>query len=75
MKKNDFELIIASPYNREKLTCELYYKNEIFGEISQDKNEFEIELYPSNSLEFWTFNLEELQHILEEGKNYLRGKL
>jgi hypothetical protein len=69
----DFEFLITSPVNLEKLTCEIYYKGECVAIISQETNEYIIELGPSPKTKCWTFILEEFQEVLENAKNYLRG--
>ena len=71
MRSNDFEFIIASPSNREKLVCEIYYKNEILAEISQEKEEVIIEIYPSQAKKWWELPLVQFQNALEEARKYL----
>lgn len=62
-----FEFTIVSAYDREKLTCEICYKNEFVAEISQETGE----LYPqAQCLEI---PLKEFQQALEDGKNFLFG--
>lgn len=41
-----FEFTIVSGYDREKLTCEISYKNEIVAEISQDTDKLLLENIP-----------------------------
>ena len=71
MRNNDFEFIIASPSNREKLVCEIYYKNEMIAEISQEKEEMVVEIYPSRAKKWWEIPLTQFQSALEEAKKYL----
>jgi hypothetical protein len=68
-----FELLITSPINLDKLTCEIYYKGEFFALISQETNEFILEIYEPQDTKCWTFALEEFQKILETAKNHLRN--
>jgi len=74
MKKNNFELQIASSPEREKVYCEIYYKGKILGEISQENEKLLLEIYsyPSDQ-KWWQFTLEEFQEILELGKSHLIG--
>lgn len=75
MKNNDFEFIIASPIDREKLICEIYYKGEFFAEISQETNELMLEIYsPPQMSKYWEITLLQFQKVLEEAKNHLLGQ-
>ena len=69
----DFEFLICSPCDHEKLTCEIYYKNEIIAEISQETKEFILEIYPSQKNKWWTIPLIQFQEALEFAKTYLQG--
>lgn len=71
MKKDDFEIIIGSPFDREKLICEIHYKGEIIAEISQDKKELLLEIYSPRKGEWWEVPFLEFQRILEDAKNHL----
>lgn len=75
MKINDYELLIVSAPAREKVYCEIYYKGQILGEISQESDQLLLEIY-SYPIEqkWWQFSLEEFQKILEIGKKHLLGK-
>ena len=76
MKKNNYELLIVSSPEREKVYCEIYYKGQILGEISQEEHKLLLEIYsyPVNQ-KWWQFSLEEFQEILELGKKHLLGKM
>ena len=71
MNKNEFKFIIASPFDREKLICEIYYREAIIAEISQENNEFLLEIYPLEKNEWWSVPLLEFQKTLEDAKNHL----
>lgn len=71
MKSNDYEFLICSPIEQEKLVCEIYYKSEIIAEISQEKKELMLEIYPSQTSEWWKIPLVQFQKILEDAKIYL----
>ncbi len=71
----DYELLIASSPEREKVYCEIYYKGKILGEISQESKKLSLEIYSNPIKEkWWQFSLEEFQEMLEIGKNHLLGK-
>ncbi|MBA3238012.1 MAG: hypothetical protein H0T62_06635 [Parachlamydiaceae bacterium] len=74
MRYEDFELVITSPVNLEKLVCEIYYKNEIIAEISQETENLVIEIFSSQNGEWWTFPLAHFQEALEKAKKHLLGK-
>lgn len=75
MIKGLFEFTIVSAYDRENLTCEICYKNEIIAEISQEKNEMMLEIYSPQKSEWWEVPLSAFQDALEDGKNYLKGSV
>jgi hypothetical protein len=71
MIKGDFEFLIVSSSEREKVSCEIYYKKELMAEISQETSECLLEIYPSILKKWWTIPLIQFQEILEEAKKYL----
>lgn len=71
---NDFEMLICSPSDKEKLTCEILYKDEDLAEISQETNEFILTIYAPLNNQAWSFSLNEFQEVLEAAKNHLTGK-
>lgn len=68
---NDFEFIIASPIDREKLICEIYYKGELIAEISQETHELTLEIYSARTRKSWEIPLLQFQNALESAKKYL----
>ena len=75
MIKGMFEFTIVSAYDREKLTCEICYKNEIIAEITQENDELNLEIYPPQSDDCWEVPLLDFQNALEFGKEYLKGSI
>lgn len=71
MRKGSFEFTVVSAFDREKLTCEICYKNEIIAEISQDDESLTLEIYPSQINKWWNVPLLAFQQALEDGKEYL----
>lgn len=71
--KNDFEFLICSPDDHEKLTCEIYYKHEIIAEISQETNEMILEIYEPTKNNWLSIPLVPFQEALELAKNHLKG--
>ncbi len=69
----EFEFIIGSPSDRENLICEIYYMKEIVAEISHEKNEFMLELYPNPANQYWNIPLLKFQKALEIAKDHLIG--
>lgn len=74
MNVNQFEFLIASVPDREKVACEIYYKLELIAEISQETNELMLEIYPCTQNKWWDIPLISFQRTLEKAKNHLLGK-
>ncbi len=74
MKNGDFEFLLGSPFELEKLVCEIYYKEEIVAEISQETEELKIEMYPPQTGKWWAFPLIQFQIVLEQARGYLLDK-
>jgi len=64
---------IASVPDREKLVAELWYEQELWGEISQDTGELVLEIYPNSN--FRQLKCEDLIHAVQQAENQLLGKL
>ena len=73
MLKGDFEIIIASSTDREKVACEIYFHNELLAEISQETDELLLELYAPQAKKWWDIPLDQFQKILEDAKRHLLG--
>ena len=73
MIKDDFEFIIVSSPDREKVTCEIYFKNEIFAEISQETDGLTIEIFSTETHKWWSFPLDQFQQTIEDAKKHLLG--
>jgi hypothetical protein len=73
MIKGDFEFIIVSSPDREKVTCEIYYKDELIAEISQEIEELLLEIYPPNVKKWWTIPLFQFQTAIEDARKHLLG--
>ena len=71
MPINNFEFIIGSPTDREKLICEIYYKEKIIAELSQETTDLILEIYPLKENQYWIVPLDEFQNALEFAKNHL----
>ena len=69
----DFTMIIASPFDREELLNEIYYKNTYLAEVNQEKDFLEIVLYCGN-LHSISLPLNEFQKVLEKAKYDLIGE-
>jgi hypothetical protein len=71
MNLEDRRIVIASPRDRERLVAELWSQGEMWAEVNQEKNDLEIEIYPSKSGRPWQFSLAQLERTLEEAKQKL----
>ena len=72
MEKLNFELIITSPYDREKLVVEINYRNDIPVFIEQEKVFFEAIFYYVK-LEVIMFPLDDFMTVLQDAKFFLAG--
>jgi len=73
MIKGDFEFVIASAPDREKVFCEIYYKSDLIAEISQETKELIVAIYSHPSNKWWEVPLIPLQNAIEEAKKHLMG--
>lgn len=73
MIRDDFEYIIASCEEREKVMCEIYYQGEFLGEISQETEELLLEIYPNSTKKCWAIPLSQFQEALKIAKQFLLG--
>jgi len=64
-------ITIASVPDREKLVAELWYDQELWGEISQDTGELVLEIYPSPTHPFRQLKCEELIMAVQHAKDKL----
>lgn len=72
MKKLNFELIIASPYDRERLVVEINYENDIPVFIEQENLFFEAIFYHGEP-ESIMLPLDDFITILQDAKVLLAG--
>ena len=69
---NDFEYLITSSPDREKLSCEIYFKGDVLAEISQESNDLLLEIYSAKS-NWWQIPLEDFIKSLNYAKEHLCG--
>jgi hypothetical protein len=72
---NDFEYLITSSPDREKLSCEIYYQGEIIAEISQETPDVLLEIYPPKNKDWWTIPLKSFQKAVAYASDHLDGKI
>jgi len=64
-------ITIASVPDRDKLVAELWYDQELWGEISQDTGELVLEIYPNPTHSFRQLKCEELITAVQQAKDKL----
>ena len=69
MKK--FEITVGSLPNKNNLVADIFYGNIQVAEISNENNEFLIQIYCYKDKDCWEFSLDEFQKIIEETKQRL----
>jgi hypothetical protein len=76
MKVKTLEAMVASPPERDDLVVQLFVKGlGQWGEIIFDKGKFIIELYQKEDGEPWKLDLEEVQHVIQIGKEELKRRI
>lgn len=69
MIKGNFEIIIASSPEREKVFCEIFYKDQFICDISQESEILLLGIYaPSIQIPF-----DEFQEAITAAKHHLLG--
>jgi hypothetical protein len=63
-----FKILITSPPDREKLVAEIWYENEQVGELSNDKSDMRLEIYPCPSDIAWKFDFSEFMEALRRAE-------
>ena len=72
MNKDDWEIIISDPSDREEPVAEIWYKNKYWVEVSAEvPNKFVVQFYNNSSEKYWEFSYEESMKILQEAKDHL----
>ena len=69
---NEYEILIASPFDREYLVVEIYHKL-LFAEINQEQEFLEIEIYPISDQKVLV-DLNNFIEALDIAKEYLQAK-
>jgi hypothetical protein len=64
-------ITIASVPDREKLVAELWYNQELWGEISQETGELILEIYPNPACSQHQLKCEELLMAVQQAKAQL----
>lgn len=64
-----FEIVVASPPDRERLVVEVWLGQDMIAEISQEGPEMEVEIYSSESMKF---SLAKFIAALEDAKSRLQ---
>ncbi|MFC7379357.1 hypothetical protein [Brevundimonas sp. GCM10030266] len=65
------ELLLASPPERDFLTCELLQDDEVFAEVRIEGAGFAVELRPRHGGASWDLNYDDLLKALTEAKGHL----
>jgi len=69
MKK--FEITIGSLPNKDNLVADIFYDRFQVAEITNENNEFLIQLFFYENKDCWTFLLEDFQKVIEDAKRRL----
>ena len=69
---NEYEILIASPFDREYLVVEVYH-NLLFAEINQEQDFLEIEIYPTSDNKI-SIKLKSFIEVIDIAKRHLQAK-
>lgn len=64
----NFRVVVASDTERDELVTELWYDDEMWGELIYEKNSFHIVIYPHRRGEPWKFDLSDFEQVLHKAK-------
>ena len=68
---DNFELIIASDCDRDELSCEVHYEDEVIAEVTCENNKCLIRLYPSSSKRWLELNYDTFIKAITQAKKHL----
>ncbi|MET4683488.1 hypothetical protein [Brevundimonas faecalis] len=71
MSEAKIELLIASPPDRDFLTCELSVGNEVIAEVRIEPPGLAVEIYPKSGNQAWDIPYDELMDALVKAKTIL----
>lgn len=66
-------ITLASLPDCEQLVAELWYNNELWGELSQETGELELAIYPKPDGHPWQLRTDEVIQALQEAREKLLG--
>jgi hypothetical protein len=76
MKEKTLEALIASPPERDDLVVQLFVKGQgQWGEMIYLKGKLILELFPREDGEPWQLDLDEVQYVIQKGKEELNLRL
>ncbi len=61
-------ICISSPPDREELVAEVFFDDEQFAEVNQERTEFEVEIYPRQNGQPWAVPLDFLAATLADAR-------
>ena len=71
MRDGDFEYLICSSPDREKVSCEIYYKDEILADISQERDDLMLMLFSRQNKQWWEIPYVHFKNALEAAQKHL----
>jgi hypothetical protein len=70
-----FEILIASPPDREHIVVEIWYGDYMFAELAQEHGALTIEIYPNPTGGPWLLDYEQTIKAMQQAKGKLLGAL
>jgi len=71
--KVNHNISISSPPDREKLVAEIFWGNDQWAEINQERENLEVEFYPRTDGSPWRINYDDALKALEQAKEKLES--
>lgn len=71
MRSTNFSLQIASDLDRDLLCVEIFYKDDMWAEVSIQQEEFIVAFCSPMKTKFWEFKLDEALEALNRAKKIL----
>lgn len=66
---NDFKIKIIKLPEDGKLTCQMTYKDMLFGQILNNNDEIIIQIFNSPISEYWEFEVDQFINFIKIAKN------
>jgi len=67
-------ICISSPPDRQKLVAEIFFGDEQWAELNQERGDLRLEVYPRRDGRPWSLDFQEVSDALSRAKERLSAK-